>query len=72
VIEDPPAGLEAVRRRRPDGTGYLFLLNHTGSALRVAGEGTDLITGDEATGEVLVPAGGVVVLRTGPTGGEEE
>jgi beta-galactosidase len=67
AIPDPPAGLEAIRRSGPDGTGYLFLINHTESALTAQGQGTDLLTGDLFTGEVTIPAGRVVVLR-GPAG----
>jgi beta-galactosidase len=60
VLADPPPGLEAVRRG-----AHLFLLNHAGSAARVPGVGTDVLTGREHDGEVDVPAGGVVVLREG-------
>jgi beta-galactosidase len=69
VLADRPPQLEAVRRGHPDGTGYLFLVNHGGTPATVAASGTDLLTGDEFPGEVTVPPGGVVVLRSS---GEEE
>jgi beta-galactosidase len=69
VLADRPPQLEAVRRRHADGTGYLFLVNHAGTPATVAAAGTDLLTGDAHPGEVTVPPGGVVVLRSS---GEEE
>jgi beta-galactosidase len=63
VLAHRPAGLEAVRRTHSDGSTFLFLLNHAGTAATVAASGTDLLTGDTHTGEVTVPPGGVVVLR---------
>ncbi len=62
VLEDPPADLEAVRRRGAAGT-LLFLLNHADSPARVPAAGTDLLTGTIHDGTVEVPPGGVVVLR---------
>jgi beta-galactosidase len=64
VLAAHPPGLEAVRRRHADGRAYLFLINHAGTAATVAASGTDLLTGDEHPGEVTVPPGGVVVLRS--------
>jgi beta-galactosidase len=55
-------GVESVRRRGTD-ANYLFLINHDDRDHTVAGTGRDLLTGDEQVGAVLVPAGGVVVLR---------
>ncbi|MEN3304324.1 MAG: beta-galactosidase [Micromonosporaceae bacterium] len=55
--------LEAVRRRHPDGTTYLFLINHAGHAVHVPATGTDLTTGDDVGAGVTIPAGGVAVLR---------
>jgi beta-galactosidase len=66
-------GLEAVRRRHPDGTGYLFVLNHTDRPATLPGAGLDLLTGVRHDGAVTVPAGGVAVLRDeapAPTGGD--
>jgi beta-galactosidase len=64
VLARRPEGLEAVRRRHSDGTTFLFLINHAGTAATVAGTGTDLLSGDGFAGEVTVPPGGVVVLRS--------
>ncbi|HEY8472562.1 MAG TPA: beta-galactosidase [Natronosporangium sp.] len=56
-------GLDAVRRRHPDGRSYLFLLNHGSTEVTAEAAGTDLLTGAEHAGPVTVPAGGVMVLR---------
>ncbi len=55
--------VEAVRRRRDDGTGYLFLLNHADRPVRVSAAGTDLLTGADVGPELDLPAGDVAVLR---------
>ena len=56
--------VEAVRRSHADGPGYLFLINHGGTAAQVAATGVDILTGqNHLSGSVPVPAGGVVVLR---------
>jgi len=55
-----PPGVEAVRRRHPDGRSYLFLLNHRDSPAVVPAAGTDLLTGTQWTS--TLPAGGVVVI----------
>ncbi|MEE6263703.1 beta-galactosidase [Plantactinospora sonchi] len=57
-----PEGVEAVRRRSADGTGWLFLLNHTDAVQTVPVAGTDLLTGGYAD-PVTLPAGGCAVLR---------
>ncbi len=59
-------GVETVRRHGADAT-YLFLLNHDDHDATVAAAGHDLLTGADHAGAVVVPAGGVVVLRE--TGG---
>jgi beta-galactosidase len=60
-------GVEATRRYK-DGQRYLFLLNHGDREVRVAadGAGTDLLTGSkvEAGAKLVLPATGVVVLRS--------
>ncbi|HLL65334.1 MAG TPA: beta-galactosidase [Micromonosporaceae bacterium] len=56
-------GVEAVRRRQADGTSYLFLVNHTGDDVELAGSGTELLTAKAVDGVVAVPARGVAVLR---------
>jgi beta-galactosidase len=60
-VPRPPAGLEVVRRIRPDGSRLLFLINHAGADAPVELRGTDLLTG--AANPTVVPAGGVVVLH---------
>ncbi len=55
-------GVETVRRRSTDAS-YLFLLNHDDRDATVAATGLDLLSGSQYAGAVLVPAGGVVVLR---------
>jgi beta-galactosidase len=60
-IGEPPAGLEVVRRRHPDGASFLFLINHTPAAVGITHPGTDLLTGAQNPSEV--PGHGVLVLR---------
>jgi beta-galactosidase len=71
AVPGAPPGLEAVRRRHPDGASYLFLINHTGTALPVDASGTDVLTGREIVEQVTVPVGAVVVLRAEPPAGKE-
>ena len=71
AVPGGPPGLEAVRRRHADGTSYLFLINHTGTALPVDASGTDVLTGREIVEQVTVAAGAVVVLRAQPPAGKE-
>lgn len=58
-----PRGVEVTRRLAEDGTGFLFLINHTEADAEVAAEGTELVTGTTAAGTVTVPAGGVAVVQ---------
>ena len=58
-----PRGVEAVRRTSEDGTGYLFLLNHTEEQVQVPANGTDLVTGTDASGSVTLAAGAVAVVQ---------
>lgn len=60
AIERPPSGVEMVRRKG-EGTSYLFVINHSNSAVELSVSGTDLLTG--RTGPVSVAAGGVGVVR---------
>jgi len=61
VVGGLPSGVEVVRRRG-DGVGFLFVMNHGDEAVDVPYEGTDLLTG--TAGPVTkVPAGGVAVIR---------
>jgi beta-galactosidase len=60
VAREPvPAGVEAVRREQ-----HLFLLNHGDEAAEVAASGTDLLTGAVHDGTLVLPPGGVSVLRS--------
>jgi len=56
------AGVEVVVRRSAD-VEYVFAINHTHQEGSVAAAGTDLLTGQVRPAPVLIPAGGVVVLR---------
>jgi beta-galactosidase len=58
-----PPGLEAVRRVGPDGSAFLFLLNHRAEPVTVVASGTDLLDGSVHGPETVVPAGRVRVLR---------
>jgi beta-galactosidase len=57
-----PLGIEAVRRRHPDGRSYLFLLNHSDSPVTVPADGIELLTGAQWTDKAALPAGGVAVI----------
>ncbi|MFD9935738.1 beta-galactosidase [Streptomyces massasporeus] len=61
---DLPRDVEVVRRTGASGT-YLFAVNHTASDVKVPleGAGTELLTGEPATGRLAVPAGAVRVVR---------
>ncbi|MGC5288809.1 beta-galactosidase [Micromonospora sp. DT231] len=57
-----PPGVEVVRRRDGERT-WLFVLNHTEAEIRLPARGTDLLTGARCSGELMVPAGAVAVVR---------
>ncbi|MYS15786.1 beta-galactosidase [Streptomyces sp. SID4982] len=57
-----PAGVEAVRRTGPRAS-YLFLINHTADDVPVPVRGTGLLDAEVTDSGVLVPAGGVAVVR---------
>jgi len=57
-------GVEVSRRRAGD-SSWLFVLNHTDAAAEVPADGTDIVTGAPVSGSVVVPAGGVAVVREG-------
>jgi beta-galactosidase len=65
VPEAVGTGLEAIRRRGAAGT-YLFLLNHGGLPVRVAGPGHDLVTDAPTEPGLVVSAGGYAVVREAP------
>ncbi len=57
-------GLEAVRRVAVEGgASYLFAINHASREVVVPCEGLDLVSGERADGSLVIPAGGVAVLR---------
>ncbi len=60
---EAPAGVEAVRRRHPDGRTYLFLINHTDDDVTISVEGKDLLTGRTIASPLRLPAGDVAVLQ---------
>ena len=56
------SGVELVRRRGETGS-YLFVINHTDSAVEVPVRGLDLVTSTSCPGSAKVAAGGVAVIR---------
>ncbi|SCG54542.1 beta-galactosidase [Micromonospora halophytica] len=65
VCPAAPPGVEAVRRRAGEAS-WLFLVNHTDRPQRIPADGMDLLTDTPVDGEVVVPAGGVAVIRETP------
>ncbi|QNP68792.1 beta-galactosidase [Streptomyces roseirectus] len=61
---DLPRDVEVVRRSG-ESADHLFAINHTDADVKVALEtsGTELLTGERATGHLAVPAGAVRVVR---------
>jgi beta-galactosidase len=58
-----PAGVETVERTLGD-RRYLFVINHGDADATVTGSGRDLLTLTDHDEEVVVPAGGVRVIRS--------
>ncbi|HTJ65895.1 MAG TPA: beta-galactosidase [Actinospica sp.] len=58
-----PATLELVHRHSPDGTRYLFAINHADTPVPLPAAGQDLLTSHPHTPQDEVPAGAVKVLR---------
>lgn len=58
-----PVGVEAVRRHAPDGSSFLFVINHTADDLDVAATGLELLRQERAAGHLQVPAYGVAVVH---------
>lgn len=56
-------GVEIVSRQGADGE-YRFVINHTGAEASAPATGTDLLTGQDWSGSVLVPAYGVAVVHS--------
>jgi beta-galactosidase len=68
-VLETPAGVEATRRRSPDGTDHLFLLNHTADEVAVdlgTAGGADLLDSDGSvvTDRLHLPPYGAAVLRS--------
>ena len=61
---DLPRDVEVVRRSG-ESADFLFAINHTGADVKVAldSSGTELLTGEQASGHLPVPAGAVRVVR---------
>lgn len=55
--------LDLTRRVDASGASYLFAINHSDSDVELASTGTDLVSGDRFDTPVVVPAGGVRVIR---------
>ena len=65
IVSTPlPDGLETVTRTGPEAS-YTFHLNHSDRDVTVSARGAELITGEPAAGELVVPAGAVRVVETG-------
>ncbi len=58
----PTPGVETVRRVR-DGRAWLFAINHSTEAVSVAARGHELLGDRPVSGDLVVPAGGVAVVR---------
>ena len=56
-----------VVRRVGDDRSYRFIINHGGDDVLLNARGTDLVTGETASGTVRVPAGAVRVIREDAT-----
>ena len=63
-MRPPRPGVELVRRAG-DGRSYLFAINHTQEDVVVPSTGRNLLTGTVHEADLLVPAGGVAVVREG-------
>lgn len=58
-------GVEIVTRRS-DEADYVFFINHGELAVTAPAAGVELLSGQHLTGEVLIPAGSVRVVRSAP------
>jgi beta-galactosidase len=60
-----PVGVEAASRSSPSGTRFRFYLNHTSRAVRLDSfaPGIDLLSGKSITGELVLDALGVAVVK---------
>lgn len=57
-----PRGIEQVRRRGDAGS-FLFLISHREDDVDLDVSGRDLVSGQDVDGRLVLPAGGVAVLR---------
>jgi beta-galactosidase GanA len=55
--------LVEVTRRVGDDASWLFVINHGDEQAEVPVRGVELVTGRDVAGDLLVPAGGVAVVR---------
>ncbi|MBA2530365.1 MAG: beta-galactosidase [Euzebyales bacterium] len=60
---DAGPGVEVVRRHNDGGSRWMFALNHTAKAVRLAVTGFDLVSGERVDGRLRLPPGGVAVVR---------
>ncbi|SCL31715.1 beta-galactosidase [Micromonospora nigra] len=67
---EAPPGVEVVRRRDGD-RSWLFVVNHTGDAARLAATGVELLSGASCAGTLVVPAGEVAVVRESAGGASD-
>jgi beta-galactosidase len=63
VVAGLPQGVEAVRRRADDGTGFLFLINHTTHDVDVPAAGHELLRGQDVSARLTLPALETAVVR---------
>ncbi|MDZ5660481.1 beta-galactosidase [Nocardioides sp. S-58] len=69
----PGAGpLVEVTRRVGEGAQWLFVINHGHAQAEVPVHGVELVSGADVTGSLVVPAGGVAVVREDVTGQDRE
>lgn len=57
-----PAGLEVVRRDGAD-RSFLFAINHADADAVIDAHGRDLLSGEQAEGRIVVPAGGIRIIE---------
>jgi len=62
-VVPPAVGLEAARRRAPDGRSWVFLINHGDESLEVPVAGLDLVYDRRTDGLLRLAAGAVAVVE---------
>ncbi len=68
VLPGASASVE-VTRRVGEQASWLFVVNHGDAPAEVATRGRELISGGDVDGDLVVPAGGVAVVREAAAGG---